>query len=295
MGLSTGESNHFGGIRYLACMKKLIFTAMGMLAAMIMLQSFSSGLGKKDGTEPGYTGSPGDTLKNCTVCHGGTAMEVDPSWVTSNIPAEGYIPGATYRLRATNTEFGATRFGFEVSPQALNGTMLGTMVITDTARTKLVGDGKYITYREAGVDGVDSNSWEFDWIAPVAGTGEVIFYGAFNSNFDGHKEGDKTFLSTLKVQEAGTTGLSSIDGKISNLSVYPNPANDHVTISFEAKAMNGNMMAELTDLTGKQMSVSIIEKQNGTIIQRLNTGSFPAGIYFLRIDGKTVRKINVVH
>lgn len=290
-----GRGNLFGVFCYLAGMKKFIFTAMIVCSGMIMLQSFSTGLDKKDGTDPGYTGSPGDTLKNCTVCHGGSAMTVDPSWITSNIPAQGYTPGATYRIRATNTEFGATRFGFEVSPQAINGALLGTMVITDTARTKLVGDGKYITYKAAGVDGVDSNSWEFDWVAPAAGTGEVVFYGAFNSNFEGHKEGDKTYLSTLTVQEVPTTGLSPVEQNISNLNVYPNPANDHVTMSFEVKAMSGNMIAELTDLAGKQMRMSILEKQGGIITKQFDTGTLPAGIYLLRIDGKTVRKTNVVH
>jgi hypothetical protein len=279
-------------------MKKIIFTALIALSGMMILQSFNApGFGKKDGTEPGYTGSPGDTLKNCTYCHGGTAVPTDEQWISSNVPSEGYTPGATYTIKAMNIEFGATRFGFEVSPQALNGDLLGTMVITDTARTKLVGNDKYITYREAGVDGVDSLSWTFNWIAPPAGTGDVVFYGAFNSNWNGHKEGDKTFLSTLTVHEAVPvpTGLDKISDKVTNLLVYPNPADDNVNISFDLKTQENDLRLKLVDLTGKQVMVKTNNKRSGTITESFNTANLPNGIYLLQANEKTLQKINVGH
>jgi hypothetical protein len=59
------------------------------LGTNVVLQSFDTkSLRKVDGTEPGYTGSPGDSLKNCTVCHGGTAETIE-GWITSNIPTTG--------------------------------------------------------------------------------------------------------------------------------------------------------------------------------------------------------------
>lgn len=97
-------------------MKKLIYVITALLFGIITLESFNAHrLGKKDGAAPGYTGSPGDSLKNCTACHGGNAFKVD-TWITSNIPADGYIPNKTYTIKTTNREHGATRFGFEISP-----------------------------------------------------------------------------------------------------------------------------------------------------------------------------------
>jgi hypothetical protein len=277
-------------------MKKIIFLALITITGIIVLESFGTiGLGKKDGTEPGYTGSPGDSLKNCTACHGGMAMDVE-GWITSNIPEEGYMPGATYTVTATNTEFGATRFGFEVSPQALNGDLMGTMVITDTTTTKLVGNDKYITYKAAGVDGVDSRSWTFDWIAPAAGSGNVVFYGAFNSNYNGDKGGDHTYLTTLKVKEFGTTGVADLSNNITSFSVYPNPSTDFINVTVDAKTTE-SITIDLLDLTGKSVIPSLTYT-HGMGTKRISTEEVANGIYLIRLQagGQTsVQKINIIH
>ena len=123
-------------------MKKIIFTALIITSGFILLESFGSkGLGKKDGTEPGYTGSPGDSLKNCTACHGGKAYN-EIGWIKSNIPTNGYVPGATYRIEAIGYGVTHNRFGFLISPQAINGNLLGTLELIDTVKTKLVGNNK---------------------------------------------------------------------------------------------------------------------------------------------------------
>lgn len=261
-------------------MKKLIFSLLIAVTGFITLQSFGpGGFGKKDGTEPGYTGSPGDSLKNCTVCHGGTAVNVD-NWIVSDIPSTGFIPGNRYTITATNTEVGATRFGFSVSPQALDGKMLGTMVITDTATTKLVGDGKYATYRSAGVDGIDSRSWSFDWIAPDS-VNEVIFYGAFNSNLDGHKEGDKTYLTQLRVYKNGFTGVAE-SFQTSDINVYPSPAINSLFISLNS----GQRSAATIKLFG--LNGQLIEdfgSHDFSLQQEkmLDVSAIKNGIYFVSI------------
>lgn len=277
-------------------MKKLIFLAFATVAGVILLESFAPlKRMRRDGTDPGYTGSPGDSLKNCTACHGGVAT-TKVGWITSTIPDEGYTPGQTYTITATNTNAGSTRFGFEVSPQNLAGDLMGTMVITDTLRTKLVGDDKYITYKADGVDGLDMNTWTFDWIAPAAGSGEVVFYGAFNSN-PGHKGGDGTTLSTLTVQEAWATGMSSPSTKISNLSVFPNPSNDLLKVSFNVKR-TAQVTIDITDLTGKQLISVANGKHIGSVVKEVNVSQLPQGMYLLKmeVDGKAAtQKINVIH
>lgn len=277
-------------------MKKIIFSVFILTIGVILLESFAPlRVMRRDGTDPGYTGSPGDSGKNCTTCHGGIATPKS-GWVTSNIPADGYIPGQTYTIKATNTAMGSTRFGFEVSPQALNGDLLGKMLITDTSRTKLVGNDKYVTYKADGVDGVDSNSWTFNWIAPSTGSGEVVFYGAFNSN-PGHKGGDGTTLSTLKTKEAGTTGITVISEKVSNLAIYPNPSNDLVKVGFDLKK-SSEVTIDIVDLNGKRLISVLNGKQTGNINKEINVSGLPEGIYLMRIqvDGKiATQKINVVH
>lgn len=276
-------------------MKKILLLTFGGLYLIIVL-GLTLKTARQDGTEPGHTGSPGDSLKNCTACHGGTAVDIE-GWITSNIPASGYIPGNTYTLVATNTEDEGTRFGFQVSPQDITGKLLGKLVLTDTHRTKLVGNSKYITYTANGVDGMGSNSWTFDWIAPQAGTGTVVFYGAFNSNFNGHKDGDQTFLSTLQVKEAGTEGVANIVENVNSVSIYPNPASDRVAMTFTV-AKKCIVTIDVLDINGKQVVRLMNEVQSGPINKQFSLAGIPDGNYLIRVqaDGQTVtHKINVTH
>lgn len=251
-------------------MKKIVTYTFAGALAFVVLGSFTGvKFGKRDGTEPGYTGSPGDSLKNCTVCHGGTAVDVD-GWITSTVPQTGFVAGQRYTIKATNTEIGATRFGFSVSPQALNGDLLGTLLITDTTKTKLVGNDKYVTYRADGVQGVDSLSWTFDWIAP-ANVNEVIFYGAFNSNHEGHKDGDKTYLSRLRLYKQGFVGLTE-NIKNDFLSVYPNPAVDEVRVNTAHNVQSG--VVTVYDINGKLVLKQTVNGNNTINIQSLTKGIY---------------------
>jgi hypothetical protein len=148
------------------------------------------------------TGSPGDGGATCKNCHAGPNPVTEIGLITSNIPPDGYSAGQTYTITATVARSGHTKFGFEISPQNIAGSLLGTLIVTNTTEMQLVGTGKYITHKAAGVSGTNSRTWEFDWTAPAAGTGDVTFYGAFNiTNAMNNSAGDTTVLSTLTVSE----------------------------------------------------------------------------------------------
>ena len=152
------------------------------------------------------TNSPLDG-KSCafTGCHTGAAPITIPGLITSNIPPAGYTPGVTYSLTASLNRPGHTHFGFSISPQ--NGAqILGTLVVTDANRTYAsYPGGGYITHKRNGVANTNSASWSFDWIAPAAGSGTVIFYGSLlaceSSGAVYTSLGDTTFLSTLTIAE----------------------------------------------------------------------------------------------
>lgn len=259
-------------------MKNTLVTMTGVFFAILILVSFDEGsFGKRrDGTDAGYTGSPGDSLKNCTFCHGGSAITVE-GWITSDVPQEGYTPGQRYTIRARNLYFGHTRFGFSASPQHPDGRLLGSMIITDSLRTKLIGNDKYITYRAAGVDGVDSNVWVFDWIAPAAGTRDVIFFAAFNSNHDGHKWSDATYLSTLRLMEKGTTSTNEL--WMASAHIFPNPAKNHIQINLPGQLSPVsveiyNLRGDLILRENQYVNCASIDLQKTEIRQ---------GIYLLKI------------
>ena len=260
-------------------MKKTIPYIFAGALVFVVLGSFTGiKFGKRDGTDPGYTGSPGDSLKNCTVCHGGTATDVE-GWITSTVPMAGFVPGQRYTIKATNTEIGATRFGFSVSPQAINGDLLGTLEITDTIKTKLVGNNKYVTYRADGVEGIDSLSWTFNWVAPTE-VNEVVFYGAFNSNHEGHKDGDKTYLTKLRLYKQGFVGLTT-SLKADFMTIYPNPAIDIINISTAHQSnysevsvfnVNGISVIKNTELIGNQLNIQSLSRGIYTILLTTENG-----------------------
>jgi hypothetical protein len=275
-------------------MKKVIFTIIFGISTLILLESFgNAGLGKIDGTEPGFTGSPGDSLKNCTKCHGGNAYSV-AGWITSNIPSSGYIPGNTYTITAKNSSLGHNRFGFLVSPQKLNGDLLGTLVISDTVKTKLVGNSKYVTYRAASVSSQDFMSWTFNWIAPMSGTGDVVFYGAFNSNQDGHKGGDVTQLSSLRIKENGTASVANFKNIKISVSAYPNPASNFINVSFTL-AQKENVSIKMLNLEGKIVYQTKEENVFGIFNNQIEANQFANGVYFIQTQiGENISTNKVV-
>lgn len=149
------------------------------------------------GSPAGYTGSPGDG-QHCVSCHNGSAATVT-GWITSNIPASGYVAGTAYAM--TVTVSGTGKKGFEVSPQDASGLQLG--VLAPGAGNKLVGGTKYVTQTSSGSTS-STVIWNFTWTAPAAGTGTVTFYGAFTVGKS------ITKLSTLVVSENSVLPLSAI-------------------------------------------------------------------------------------
>ncbi len=276
-------------------MKKLITITFLSGLCFILFQSSIYKVMRVQGAEPGHTGSPGDG-KDCTVCHGGDATTV-AGWITSNIPASGYVPGERYTITTTNNEVEGNRFGFQVSPQNVAGDLLGTLIVTDSVETQLVGDGKYMTYTENGVFGISSKTWTFDWIAPSEDVDEVTFYGAYNSNFEGHKGSNHVFLSTLKVNRGWGASVNQTLNKDFDFKCYPNPAKDFVNISFNLKTET-HLVLNLMDAKGQLVNQLLNGKFNGTVKTNFYTDLLPNGNYFvlLNVDGKvTTHKMSVIH
>lgn len=262
-------------------MKKSIFFILMAFTATVTFESFDLGK-RRNGTDPGHTGSPGDSLKTCKVCHGGNE-EWQPNWISSDIPSTGYIPGNTYTITATNTSPGFNRFGFQVSPQNKKGDLLGTIVITDFEQTQLVGNNKYITYTSGGVDGQDVKSWTFKWIAPSDTVNEVTFYGAFNSNHDGHKFSDKTTVSNLRVFKNGFTSIPQINSNLTNMKIFHNSVNNQLHISgncAQTLELNINLIALNGAIVfAKKQNIQAGENQINLDLLGLNKG-----IYFVSIQ-----------
>ena len=154
-----------------------------------------------DGSVGGKTGSPND-IGNCMGCHT-NAQTGQGAEVTTNIPSTGYEPGNTYNITAMvnlGIGFGDPK-GFEVTCEAnTTNTKAGLFGTTDPTNTQVINNGTAVTHTAAGNS---LNTWTFNWVAPISGTGEITFYGAFiEAGYPlGSNLGDYLTLSTLSISE----------------------------------------------------------------------------------------------
>jgi hypothetical protein len=155
-----------------------------------------------DGAPSGYAYDKASNYRSCATsgCHSGTAVFTDTSIakITSNIPSTGYVPGQTYTFTATVNKPGYVRYGFQASPQDSVGNYKGTMIVTNTTKTKITGT-KYITHTQSGNS---QSSWSWNWIAPALGSGQVKMSGALMAaNNNAATSGDSVYKVSTIINE----------------------------------------------------------------------------------------------
>jgi hypothetical protein len=185
-------------------MKKSIFI-LGSIIAIAILFYPQSTIGKLTGSPGGKTGSPMDN-SDCTSCHSVLATTVSTTSITSNIPSTGYVPGNIYTITSNLSSWDGT--GFEITcEENTNNTKTGTFFNTNPSETQLVNNGTAITHT---VNGISSTTCSFNWEAPIIGTGDITFYGAFiTAGYPiGANLGDYLTLSTLSASEFSPTDIT---------------------------------------------------------------------------------------
>jgi hypothetical protein len=153
-----------------------------------------------EGAPSGYANDVSSNYRTCAQsgCHTGiTPVTAANATITSNIPSTGYVPGQTYTFTAA-MQSARTRFGFEASTQDSLGNYKGTMVVTNSTKTKITGT-KYITHTQSGNT---QSSWSWNWVAPALGSGPVKVTGALMAaNNNGGTSGDSTYKVSYTVNE----------------------------------------------------------------------------------------------
>ncbi len=258
-------------------MKKIIYVLLSSVGFLVLL---TSNMDFSGGSPGGKTGSPADGA-TCTQCHAGTASPVE-GWISSDIPATGYMPGETYTITATGTHSGVNKFGFEVTAEDNSDVKTGTFVITNSAENKFTNDDNAVTHQPEGTTpSGDTKTWTFDWTAPAESTGDVTFYGAFNAaNGNGANTGDVIYTSNFTVMEHAV-GVNEIGQHEFEVSLYPNPFTDYIWIS-------------MTDEKKQISSIQLIN-QAGSIVKNITTltnskelkieaNDLNAGLYFVVLE-----------
>lgn len=160
-------------------LKKILITVFILIVTGFIFDKVSS-LSFTNGSPAGCSGAPNEATCS-TNCHNANVEnKTDTGWIKTNIPAAGYSGDTTYTITATAKGIETSKkFGFEISPQFADGTLAGSLVVTNSKETKLVGSKKYMVQIAGGVDGTGIRIWTFNWKSPAKGSGKVTFYGAF--------------------------------------------------------------------------------------------------------------------
>jgi len=145
-------------------------------------------------------------------------------------------------------------------------------------------------------DGTYSYGYGNDITTDMAGN--VISVGKFGGKYNFNPNGIASVLSSADSEysfsgyviklDGITTGMNHFENDIS-FKYYPNPFTDKITISGKVQFENAELW--LRSLSGQ----TIIHKKNisGNNIE-LNTGTMPAGIYFLEINQKDAQFVGKV-
>ena len=252
---------------------KTITYFLPLLAIPVMMIFMAN----KSGSQGAFSGSPGDNGINCTSCHAGTSINAS-GWITTNIPANGYNPGAVYEITLTASDAAAARFGFELTAEdALNKKIAG-FNLTNAAETKLTNSSKSVTHTAAGTDpSGNGKTWSFEWTAPAADAGPITFYAAVNAaNGNSSTSGDVIYTTSTSVSPAAT-GIRNLSG---SFGFFPNPSTG--LVNFEMNTSNADAELVILNSKGQEVMNSRISKGSSQI----DLSHLPKGMYFVKFTGK---------
>ena len=223
------------------------------------------------GSIGGKTGSPTDG-SSCTQCH--YAGQGSGATITTNIPANGYVPNQVYTITA-NIQGSDDQYGFEITAEEASlvaGSKIGTFFITNNSETKLTNNNEAVTHKLGGTQGGGMKSWNMDWEAPNTGAGAVTFWGAFiEGNMNGANSGDIYHSANLTVNEA-------VGNSVNDLYVQ----NDF-TFNTITKIIETINTVSVYDISAKLVLVT----NNKTT----NISNLKNGIYILKSESKTQKII----
>jgi len=104
----------------------------------------------------------------------------------------------------------------------------------------------------------------------------ILFYTNNSNNNDGW---DATYSSNVGINENDFS---------KSISIYPNPAEDIINISFNSKE-NQDFIVEILSVSGKEVYSDAIKDSNGDLyLKNIDVSQLSQGVYILRILGETM-------
>lgn len=281
-------------------MKKRLLTisaiSVGMLLAVSSMQSGTHGtLGNR-------TGSNGNN-EGCASCHGNnanTATVITIELLSGGNPVTTYTPGTTYtvRLSGQNATNARPKFGFQLTAANAAGTSVGTMATNGVTGVATRANNTLIehTQPQDGTLSPDNNYTyvrEFNWTAPVAGTGTVKFYAVLNAvNGNGSPDANGSDQwnqgESVTITEAEGTAIKQ-HNLLKGLEVFPNPAGKELSLVLNTTDY-GAYEVSVIDFAGRVLQSKVHMHSGSGQSFKSDITSLAPGIYLINVkhNGKEV-------
>ena len=233
----------------------------------------------------------------CQTCH--SAGSFSPTLTLEILDGDAavttYEPGKTYRLQVQANAMGTPAgYGFQaVALTGNNETQAGGFTNPDNGIKITPLNGRQ--YAEHSMRRT-SNTFEVDWTAPEAGTGDVRFYSsvvAANGNNSSGGDGSSFLTSPVTLSE-GAVSSTENNELFEAFSAFPNPVESQLNLRFQS-SRPAEYQLRIVNLQGQSLLERPIEIATGEQVQRLDVGTLPAGVYTVQVtDGKGVSSRKVV-
>jgi hypothetical protein len=282
---------------------RIKFLSIAFVATVCLLFKYELSNSNIEQPAAGNNGAPNTVPPNqtCAQCHSGAGAQqnavpnVDFSFNdgTTDVPVASFKyelnKEYTVRYRPLTT---SKAYGFQMSALTSTNANGGSFTLTDPNTTTLISTPtNYIAHHNAS----SFHNWSFKWTAPATNLGDITFYYVFNaSDSNLAQTGDTIYVGNSVVQPASTTGIAHVTA-INNLSVYPNPASDFVTVAFNTTATEKTQL-NVFSTEGKWLKTLYEGTASNNFSTTANIADLPTGIYLLQIktgNNLTCRKIVV--
>jgi len=225
---------------------------------------------------------------NFDVAGNGTTPEIAVKGNSLTIADGDVTPGT-----ANNTDFGVVKVGTKASKTFdIHNSGTGILTVTDIKFTGANASEFKLVNAPAFPMTIASNasqsfSVEF---APLAMGLHVATVNIENDDMD-----EATYDFALKGESPDPSSVSSLNGNLSAIKLFPNPTENLATVALTLAA-DEHVTVKLYDLNGKEVLEAVNKKLNAGEQQiNFSTASLVSGTYFVKVtSGSTSMKMKLV-
>jgi hypothetical protein len=271
---------------------KYIYISFSVLLGLVTMFSYSSGPARSGLFD--RTGSPVSGINGnfCAECHSSGSfdptVEIQLSDGTGAVTK--YVPGNTYTLQVKVVAGTGTPDGYGFQSVILDGNnqSVGTFGSAPNGTgVQTLSNRQYFEHRSRRPD----NTFEIEWTAPAAGTGDVSIYAAgIASNANSQQTGDGAAKTSLTLNEDDGASVNTNSPFSFSADLLNNPVENEMVIDLENNVA-AKYQFRMMSLNGQVLLSEVENIQAGNQLQRFDVSGLTPGMYLMAIENGLERKM----